>query len=120
MKKISACMIIIVLIVSLFCVQSPCFAQNMLRKLGRGVANVTTSTLEVPKAIQESFYDDGPMAAATYGLLDGIYKFIARTVVGLFEIVTFRTAPPEYEAIFIPFHMPECITLLVIVALLVS
>ena len=104
MKKITALMIIIVFVVSVLCIQSPCFAQNMLRKLGRGVANVTTSTLEVPKAIQESFYDDGPMAAATYGLLDGIYKFVARTVVGVFEIVTFPFPLPEDYA---PIVEPE-------------
>ncbi len=98
MKKITAFIIMIVLVVSILFVQSPCFAQNMLRKLGRGVANVTTSTLEVPKSIQESFYDDGPAAAATYGLLDGIYKFIVRTAVGVFEIVTFPFPIPEEYA----------------------
>ena len=96
-------LIICAIIVSLFCIQSPCFAQNMLRKLGRGVANVATGIVEVPKSIQEIFYSDGPVAAGTYGILDGVYKFLARTVVGAFEIATFPfPIPANYEPIIEP------------------
>ncbi len=80
MKKTTSFVIIFVLIISLFCTQSPCFAQDMLRKLGRGVANIATGVIEIPKSIQESFYDNGPIAAGTYGVLDGVYKFLLRTV----------------------------------------
>ena len=104
MKKIIVFMAIAVFVISVLCVQSPCFAQDMLRKLGRGVANVTTSVIEIPKAIQESFQDDGPAAAATHGLLDGIYKFIVRTGAGLFEIITFPIPVPEDYA---PIVEPE-------------
>jgi putative exosortase-associated protein (TIGR04073 family) len=75
----------------------------MLRKFGRGIANITTSAFEIPKSIQESLYDDGPVAAATYGLFDGIFKFVVRTVVGVFEVVTFPIPiPADYAPIVEP------------------
>jgi len=103
MKKIRF-VLIFAIIVSLISIQSPCFADNMLRKLGRGVCNIATSVIELPKSIQESFYDDGPLAAATYGILDGLYKFVARTVVGAYEVVTFPIPIPAHYA---PIIEPE-------------
>ena len=71
--------------------------------MGRGAANVVTGVLEIPKSIQEKFYDDGPIAAGTYGLLDGIYKLFVRTVVGAYEIVTFPIPLPDgYKVIVEP------------------
>lgn len=97
--------IISIIIVSLFAIQSISFAQNnMLRKLGRGVANVATGAIEVPKAIQETFYEEGPVAAVSWGLLDGLYKFVARTVVGAYEIVSF---PIPFPADYAPIVEPE-------------
>ena len=103
MRRIVSLAIILVFIVVIFVPQSPCFAQNMLRKLGRGVGNVTTSVFEIPKSIQEIFYDEGPLAAGTYGILDGIYKFLVRTVVGAYEIVSFPIPiPGDYAPIIEP------------------
>ena len=103
MRKTGKAAFIFVLIVSLACIQSDCFAQNMLRKLGRGVSNIATGAFEIPKAIQESFYDDGPIAAVTYGVLDGIYKFMVRTVVGAYETATFPIPlPSDYRPIVEP------------------
>jgi len=104
MKDIAKFTVIFVLIVSLLCMQSVCFAQNMLRKLGRGTANVVTSAFEIPKSIQEKFYSNGPVAAGTYGLLDGVYKFLVRTVVGVYEIATF---PIPFPADYAPIVEPE-------------
>ena len=104
MKRITSFTIISVLIICLLCIQSTCFAQNMLRKVGRGVANIATSAFEIPISIQEKFYSDGPMAACTYGLVDGIYKLIRRTVVGAYEIITF---PIPFPADYAPIVEPE-------------
>ena len=103
MKKIKF-IVILAIIVSLISMQSPCFAENMLRKLGRGTCNILTSFIELPKAIQESFYADGPLAAVTHGILDGLYKFTARTVVGVYEVVTFPVPIPAHYA---PIIEPE-------------
>jgi len=105
MKNKSAVIIISLIIVCLLALQSTSFAQNnMLRKLGRGFANVATGAIEVPKAIQETFYEEGPVAAGSWGLFDGLYKFVARTVAGVYEIVTF---PIPFPADYAPIVQPE-------------
>ena len=104
MIKITKFVVVLVLIVSLVCIHSQCFAQNALRKLGRGTSNVVTSAFEIPKSIQEMFYEEGVMAAATYGVLDGIYKFVLRTVVGVYEVATFPIPFPDGYA---PIVEPE-------------
>ena len=104
MKKGVSHVLIIVLILTIVCIQSPCYAQNMLRKLGRGTCNILTGALEIPKSVQEVFYDDGPAAAATYGIFDGVYKGIVRTVVGTFEVLTF---PFPFPAEYAPIVNPE-------------
>ena len=103
MRRIANLAIIIILIGSLLSIPSPCFAQNMLRKLGRGVANVVTSPLELPKSIQEVFYEDGPVAAGTYGILEGAFKGIVRIAAGVYEVITFPIPfPADYEPIVEP------------------
>ncbi|MDD5680666.1 MAG: exosortase system-associated protein, TIGR04073 family [Candidatus Omnitrophica bacterium] len=104
MKNKTAVIIISVIIICLFAIQSTSFAQNnMLRKLGRGFANVATGAIEVPKAIQETFYEEGPIAAGSWGLFDGLYKFVARTVVGVYEIISFPIPlPADYAPIVEP------------------
>ena len=104
MKKITTVAVLSVFIVSLFCIQTPCFAQDMLRKLGRGVGNVATGVLEIPKSIHENLMDEGPAAAVTYGVLDGLYKSLVRMTVGVFEVATF---PIPFPAEYAPIVEPE-------------
>ena len=103
MKKMRRPAVAFAIILSLLCIQSPCFAGDLLRKLGRGTCNVATSAFEIPKSIQEAFYEEGPLAAATYGVLDGVLKFVVRTVVGAYEIATFPLPlPADYAPIIEP------------------
>ena len=63
-----------------------------LRKLGRGVANITTGVLEVPSNINEINKDEGGIAALTYGTARGMWRFFVRSlVVGPWEVLTFPT-----------------------------
>ena len=103
MRKAINLIILFVIIISLVCIQSPCFAQNMLRKFSRGVANIATGPFEILKSIQESFYEDGPIAAGSYGVVDGVYKCLLRTIVGAYEVITFPIPfPAHYEHIVEP------------------
>lgn len=103
MGKKAVVIMVSVILIGLFSMQSTCFAQNMLRKLGRGLANVVTGVVEIPKGVQETFYEEGPVAAASWGLIDGIYKFFARTLTGIYEVVTFPIPlPADYEPIVQP------------------
>ena len=106
MKKIEKYGIIFVVIIALLCTQSPCLAQNMLKKGSRGIANLLTSVFEIPTSIQEKLYDEGPLAALTYGVFDGIYKCGIRTIVGAYELVTF---PLPIPADYAPIVEPEFI-----------
>ena len=105
MKRAISVVMLSVVIAGVFFIQSDCFAQNnMLRKLGRGLANVGTSAIEIPKSVQDKFYEEGPVAACSWGLLDGVYKFVVRTAVGVYEIVSF---PIPFPADYAPIVEPE-------------
>jgi len=104
MRKLTSYVLICLIMIGLIAVGTPCFAQDMLRKLGRGLGNVATGAFEIPKSVQETFYEEGPLAAGTYGVIDGISKFLLRTVVGVYEVVSF---PIPFPADYAPIVEPE-------------
>jgi len=70
------------------------YEDNPARKLGRGIANTAMGILEVPIKISDVNKEDGGIAAVTYGTCLGLAHFVAREVVGVFEIVTFPFPMP--------------------------
>ena len=58
------------------------------RKLGRGLASLATGLIEVPKTIYYTAEDEGPVAAYSTGLINGLVRFVARELVGVYEITT--------------------------------
>ncbi len=101
MKK-SVLSIMLVICLSVGAV-SPCHANSAVRKLGRGIANVVTSPLEVCVSVYHIFSTEGPAAAATYGVVDGVVKTTMRAGVGVFEVITFPFPfPAEYDPILEP------------------
>ena len=76
-----------------------------IRKLGRGLANAAAGVLEIPVSISNVGNEEGPVAALSLGLLTGIGRTIARTLIGVVEIVTF---PVPFEKIgYGPMMEPE-------------
>ncbi len=72
-------------------------------KLSRGVVNLFTGWVEIPKRIQETTQDSGAAAGFTWGLLRGIGHGFIRTAGGAYEIVTFPfPAPADYEPLLQP------------------
>lgn len=67
----------------------------MTRKLGRGVSNVAFGVLEIPIQIYNVNFNEGGIAACTYGLISGLGYFVVREVVGVVEIVTFPIPLPD-------------------------
>ncbi len=67
----------------------------MTRKLGRGISNVAFGALELPIRIYDVNFNEGGIAACTYGVLSGVGYFLCREVVGLVEIVTFPIPLPN-------------------------
>ncbi len=103
MKKRVVVIVGSVLMISLLCFQTTSHAQNMLRKLGRGVSNILTGPFEIPISVQEKLYDEGPVAAASYGVIDGCWKSAVRMVVGVYEVISFPfPVPAEYAPIVEP------------------
>jgi putative exosortase-associated protein (TIGR04073 family) len=79
---------------------------NMERKLGRGIAN----TFEIVRAgefrrtVEQTALFDSPDAAYGTGFVRGINRTLARTGIGIYEIVT---APfPPYDPVFTDHFAP--------------
>lgn len=66
-----------------------------IRKLSRGLVNVSCGALEIPIKIIDTNEEENGIAAVTYGALKGVCYFIAREVVGVIEIVTFLIPFPD-------------------------
>ena len=73
------------------------------RKLGRGLANLTTGVIVLPAKVIETTRAHGPFVGATWGLAKGFGWVVATEAVGLFEFVTcpFET-PPDFAPILDP------------------
>ena len=70
------------------------------QKLGRGINNTFEIVRmgEMQRSIEQSAIVDGAGVGYTYGVVHGFNKTIARTGVGLYEIVTCPL--PSYDPIF--------------------
>ena len=79
------------------------YMNGMWRKLGRGIANVVTCPLEIPRTSALVGRTDGGVAAWTTGTLQGTWRGLVRGVTGVFEIVTFYAGiPTGFEPLFTP------------------
>ena len=70
-------------------------ANNALKKLGRGAANIVTCPMEIPYRIGEANKENGPVAAFTWGILNGIWQTCLRAATGVYEVVTFPIPLPK-------------------------
>lgn len=100
MKKAVSLVIVTVLLVSF---SSVSYAQNPPVKLGRGILNVLTGFWEVPLNMIRICKSDGMPKGLTIGLAKGVGMSLYRTVVGVYEILSFAIpAPADYAAITDP------------------
>ena len=80
-------------------------------KLVRGLTNVITGWVEVPKRVQETTEQSGALPGFTWGLLRGFGRGFIRTAAGAYETVTFPfPAPPEYRPVMRPVYVFTCET----------
>lgn len=81
----------------------PSYVSGSLRKLGRGIANVVTCPIELPRTVEKVALRDGYLAGGTVGILQGAWRTILRGVVGVFEVATFYAEIPKgFEPLFKP------------------
>jgi len=72
-------------------------------KFVRGVANLATGLAEFPKQIYLIGKNEGWVQGAFRGPLEGLGMFIARTLAGAYEVVTFPIpVPPGYQPMLLP------------------
>ena len=87
---------------------SPCAqAQDPIHKMGRGVVNVLTSWIEVPRHLHAGSRAANPLWGFGLGLFKGAGLMMLRSGVGLFEALTFPVAYPKgfaspYEQMELP------------------
>ena len=91
------------------CLGTAAFAEELMppaaaEKAVRGLANAGLGLgVELPKTIYYDTLEDGPLYGLTVGVLEGLSWGIARTLVGVYEVVTFPFPAPEgYRPIFTP------------------
>lgn len=81
----------------------PIDGRKAMEKLGRGLINLITGWVEIPKRMDETNKRSSLGPALTIGLLRGLGHGFVRTTAGAYEIVTFPfPAPPGYQPIIHP------------------
>ncbi len=71
------------------------WAQDPIHKMGRGVVNVLTGWLELPKQLHLGKQEDNPVTGIAKGLMKGAGLMLLRSGIGLYEAVTFPIAFPK-------------------------
>ena len=77
------------------------WAQDPIHKMGRGVVNVLTGWIEIPKRAHRGSRADSPVMALTgfgQGLLRGLGVALLRGGLGLYEALTFPIPYPRQFA----------------------
>jgi len=95
--------IIAIALLTVFCFATSSYAQDPGKKLLRGLANIVTGWVELPKNIYETSVEDNVFSGLTIGLAKGIGMTIVRTGAGIYETVTFPfPIPEEYAPVLEP------------------
>ena len=77
--------------------------EKIARKLSRGVVNVFTGWIEIPKKIAEAWEDQDPFTGFVVGGVRGFGWAWVRTSAGLYDVVTFAFPyPNDYEPMLKP------------------
>lgn len=87
----------------------PIEGRKAFAKLLRGIVNLLTGWVELPKRVHETTLRSGAGAGFTYGFVRGLgYGFI-RTSGGAYEVITFPfPAPPDYKPVMQPAYIFLC------------
>jgi len=102
-KGLAKVVVVSLVILTMLSVSSMCYAQDVLRKLGRGLANILTGWIEIPKNIYDTSVEENIGMGLTVGLARGIGMTVVRTGAGIYETITFPFPLPEdYEPLLEP------------------
>ena len=73
------------------------WAQDPIHKAGRGLVNVLTGWIEIPKQLHLGTQEENPVTGVAFGLVKGVGLAVLRLGVGAYEAVTF---PLPYPKVF--------------------
>lgn len=72
-------------------------------KLGRGIVNVLTGWVEIPKTIAKEWRRTDPFTGTVIGFFKGLGWGVARTLAGFYEVLSFPfPVPRNYEPVMQP------------------
>ena len=74
------------------------WAQDPIHKAGRGITNVLTGWIDLPKQIHLGSRETNAVTGLAWGVVKGVGLTVLRTGVGLYEAVTFPI--PYYPKAF--------------------
>ena len=77
------------------CAQTPVWAQDPIHKAGRGLVNVLTGWIEIPKQLHLGSQEPNPITGLGMGLVKGVGLTVLRGGVGLYETLTFPLPYPK-------------------------
>lgn len=97
----------LVIVASVMSLSRPVWAQDPIHKAGRGVTNLLTGWLEIPKNFSQGKEEENPFLGMAWGVVKGSGLALTRMVVGAYETVTFPIPYPHdyaspYEAMELP------------------
>ena len=84
------------------------WAQDPIHKMGRGLVNVLTGWIELPKQVHLGSQEDNPVIGLGRGLLKGAGLTLLRGGVGIYEAVTFPLPyPKDFASPYEPMELPD-------------
>ena len=87
---------------------APAWAQDPIHKMGRGVINVLTGWIELPKQLHVGSQEDNPIVAIGRGLMKGAGLMVLRGGVGMYEALTFALPyPKDYASPYERMELPD-------------
>ena len=85
--------------------QAAAWAQDPIHKAGRGVTNLLTGWIELPKQIHMGSQEQNPVTGLAWGVVKGMGLTVLRCGVGIYEALTFPIPYPKDFAS--PYDMME-------------
>jgi len=76
-------------------IASVSYAQDMGRKLSRGVVNIATGWVEIPKNVYDLATEHDCASGIILGLPKGCLMAIVRTGIGVYDTLTFPLSIPK-------------------------
>ncbi|NQT33258.1 MAG: exosortase system-associated protein, TIGR04073 family [Candidatus Omnitrophica bacterium] len=94
---------IAVIVITMLGMNTQSYAQDPARKLGRGLVNIVTGWIELPRNIYDTAVEENVLTGITVGLTKGVGMTVVRTAAGVYETVTFPFPIPEnYQPVLEP------------------